>query len=59
MVKTIVKAKLTDPGPLTRLERILVQILIQSIDTATSKRYVEEILFQAGLSEQQIKDELL
>ena len=40
---------------LTLLERLLVQILIQSIDAETSDEYILEILQRAGLTKQQAR----
>ena len=40
---------------LTLLEKLLVQILIQSIDAETSNKYILEILQRAGLTKQQAR----
>ena len=40
---------------LTLLEKLLVQLLIQSIDGGTSNKYVLEILQRAGLTKQQAR----
>ena len=44
-----------DMKELTLLEKLLVQILIQSIDAETSDKYVLEILQRAGLTKQQAR----